>query len=184
MRTPASLNSRSVAAVINRVTLLLLASVLLVGPALAEEPKIAIVDARVALTKSKDGVKAEKKLQKILELKRSELLPMQEKLKQKRLELAEKRFVWRPDVARDKEYEVLKLERDLERLGSETQDSIQMERHKLAKPILERVEAAVKEIGDKQGFAVIFEKNDPMVRYFDRALDITDQVIQFVNEKG
>lgn len=86
-----------------------------------------------------------------------------------------------PELKREKEEEMLELERESQRyfqtrLGPGGQaESKQAE---LMQPLIERVNAAIDEIRQQGGYALIFDLNDGALVAGDPSLNITDQVVQ------
>jgi outer membrane protein len=54
----------------------------------------------------------------------------------------------------------------------------------LMQPILERMNEVLQKIGEERGFSIIFDAADGNVVYADRALDLTDEVLQALNAEN
>lgn len=54
----------------------------------------------------------------------------------------------------------------------------------LMQPILERMNEVLQKIGEERGFSIIFDAADGNVVYADRALDLTDDVLQALNAEN
>ena len=163
--------------------LLGLAFAALVFPgAVAAEDRIGVLDSRLVLTTSKDGRAAEKLLKELLKEKKAELEPLTAELKKKREEFEAQRWVWRDEVRQEREYELVKLERDIERAMRSAEDDLEVERRKLMRPILTKLRAALKQVGKKKDFALILEKSSSFVAYHQESPDITPLVIEALNK--
>ena len=51
----------------------------------------------------------------------------------------------------------------------------------LTRPIVEKIREVLTEIGEAEGFSIIFDATDGNVVYADRALDLTDRVLESLN---
>lgn len=162
---------------------LALISVLL-APAFAssEEVKIAFVDARRAVAGSKQGKAAKQQLDDVSQKKREELRPREDELKRLTEEFESQRFVLTKEALQEREIGLLKRRRDLERDFQSAQEELEIEQRRIMDPLLRDVRAAVQKVGKSNGFTVILERGSPGVLYFENGLDITDLVIQSLNE--
>ena len=161
----------------------LLATLLIAAPAAQAETRIAVVDGRRALISSKEGRKAEKILKSLMESKKKQIAPLEVELKRQREEFESQKYVLSRSAVEDRQLELLKRQRDLERSMREAQDDLEIEQRKLMQPLLKQVEEVVAKLGKKKKFTLILEKSSPGVLYLDDAIDITDLVIQKLNEK-
>ena len=157
---------------------------LLLTPALAsaQELKIAFVDARRAVAGSKQGKAAKQRLDSVSEKKRDELRPREDALKRLTEEFESQRFVLSKDALQEREITLLKKRRDLERDFQSAQEELEIEQRRIMDPLLREVRNAVQSVGETKGFTVILERGSPGVLYFEDGLDITDLVIQRLNE--
>ncbi len=147
-----------------------------------DEIRIAVVDGRRALISSNEGRAAEKALKALMERKRKAIGPEEAELKRLEEEFQNQQYVLSPSAAQERKLELIKRQRDLERKMREAQDDLELEQRKLMQPMLEKVEKALKELGKEKGFTVILERSSPGVLYTAENLDITDLVIQKLNE--
>ncbi len=148
----------------------------------AEEVKIAFVDARRAVAGSKQGKAAKQKLDDVSQKKREELRPREDELKRLTEEFESQRFVLSKEALQEREISLLKRRRDLERDFQSAQEELEIEQRRIMDPLLRDVRAAVQKVGEANGFTVILERGSPGVLYFENGLDITDLVIQSLNE--
>jgi outer membrane protein len=162
--------------------LFLVAVLLAPAFASAEDLKIAFVDARRCVSGSKQGKAAKDQLDKVSEQKRSELKPREDELKRLTEEFESQRFVLSKDALQEREIDLLKRRRDLERDFQAAQEELEIEQRRVMDPLLRDVRAAVQKVGETKGFTVILERGSPGVLYFEDGLDITDLVIQRLNE--
>ncbi len=143
---------------------------------------VAIVDSRRAAANSKEGKAAEQQLKDLSSRKRDEFMPKEEKLKRAREEYETQRFVLSKEALQEREIEIVKLRRNMERDLEEAQEEMAIEERKLMQPILRQILRAVKDVARAQGYQVVLERSSPGVLFFSDDLDITDLVIAKLNE--
>ena len=160
------------------------ASLLLPAAALAQGVKIAVVDTTRAASNSKEGKAAEQRLRSMRETKREEFKPKDEQLKRLRDEYETQKYVLSRDALQEREIELLKLQRNLERDLQAAQEEFEIEQRKLMQPILKNILSTVQQIARDRGFDVVLEKTSPGVLFYSDTLDITEEVIQRLNERG
>lgn len=144
--------------------------------------KVGVIDARRAMVNSREGKEAEKSLTSLMDKKREGLRPREDEYKRKKEELETSRYVLSKEALADKELELVKLENDLKRAMSAAQEEIEIEERKAMQPIFSKIQQVLKDVGAEQGFSVILEKSAPSMLFYDQKLDITDLVIQRLNE--
>lgn len=166
-----------------KTTLALAALVLLCAPAAARaQQKFAFVDSIRAAANSKEGKAAQERLKNMTDQKREEFRPKEEKLKRLQEEFETQRFVLSKEALQERELDMLKGRRNLERDLQEAQEEFEIEQRKLMQPILKAVLDAVSDIARDKGYHVVLEKQSPGVLFYSDDLDITDQVIERLNE--
>ena len=165
------------------VALAILAGISVPAPAAAQgDLKLAVVDARRALISSNEGREAEKKLKKMMDRKKKEIEPMEAQLRREEEEFESQKYVLTNRASEERQLELIKQKRDLERHMREAQDDLELEQRKLMQPMVEKVEKALGQLGKEMGFTVILEKSSPGVLYTAETLDITDLLIQRLNK--
>ncbi len=149
----------------------------------AAELKIGVVDAQRVLDSSKEGkrVKASmeefvKSRQKIIDLEEDELKKAEE-------ELSRQSSVLSAEARRVKQDEFQKKLIEYQRRAAELNKEVQGKRHDILRGFNERVEAAVKEIAEKEGYTLVFDRNSDggAVVYAKESLDLTPRVIELVD---
>lgn len=148
------------------------------GSALAAEFKIAYVDIQKAVNESNAGKEAKKvitkeveKFQRLIADRQKELQTMKESLeKQAPMLTADAR------ATREKDYQN-KL-REFQRWGEDTQNEINQKRTEMERNISMGFQKVIQKVGADDGYTLILEKNENIVLYVSKALDITDRVIK------
>ncbi len=167
---------------LNRAGLILLAAAILAPQAYAADLKVGVVDSRRAMVSSKEGRSAEKVVSGLVDKMKKRIEPKDNELKRLGEEFESQRSVLSPEALEERRLDLVKRQRDLERDMREAQDELEIENRKLMQPIIKKVDEVLKKIGKDKGFTVILEKGTPGVLYFQDSLDITDLVIQGLNE--
>ena len=164
-------------------TVTLALAALLLAPALAgaQDQRIGFVDTTRAAANSRDGKAAEQSLKNLREQKRDEFRPKDERLKRLQEELQTQRFVLSKAALQERELEIYKLRRNLERDLEAAQEEFELEQRKLMQPILQSILQVVNQVAQDKGYLVILEKTSPGVLFYSDTLDITDKVIARLN---
>lgn len=167
-----------------QIAILTFAGLLLAGPAAAAESvRIAVVNQQRALASSNEGRAAEKALKSLMQKKRTELEPLEQELKRQQEEFESQKYVLSRSALEERKLDLLKRQRDLERSMREAEDDLEIENRRLMQPLVKRIEQALSEIGKEKDFTVILETKSTAVLYAEESIDITDLVIQKLNEK-
>ena len=166
---------------------------LLVAPVqvFSQEMKVGIVDLLRALRESEAGKVASESLsesgrdfQTELQSKGLSVAEQEEALRQQAAEFQQKRLLYSEDVQREREEELLRQQREVQRLKEDTvrlqrdaEADFRLQENRLRDQILEEIMDVILAIGEREKFTVIIERSQ--VLFFDgEQLDLTDQVIQ------
>ena len=148
------------------------------GSVLAAELKIAYVDIQRAVNECNAGKEAKKvitkeveKFQRLIADKQRELQTMKESLeKQAPMLTSDAR------TTREKDYQN-KL-REFQRWGEDTQNEINQKRMEMERNISTGFQKVIQKVGADEGYTLILERNENIVLFVSKALDITDRVIK------
>ena len=148
------------------------------GSVLAADLKMAYVDIQKAVNDSNAGKEAKKaitkdieKFQRIVSDKQKELQTLKESLDKQVLMLT-------PDARANKEKEYQNKLREFQRWGEDTQNEVNQKRMEMERNISVALVKVIQKIGADEGYTVILEKNENIVLYASKAIDITDRVIK------
>ncbi len=148
------------------------------GSVLAADLKMAYVDIQKAVNDSNAGKEAKKaitkdieKFQRIVADKQKELQTLKESLDKQVLMLT-------PDARANKEKEYQNKLREFQRWGEDTQNEVNQKRMEMERNISVALVKVIQKIGADEGYTVILEKNENIVLYASKAIDITDRVIK------
>ncbi len=154
------------------------------GPAVvaAAQLKVGFVDPRRAIMSSTRGQEGEVVLAKLVDQKKKDMEPREQEYRRLSEELEAQKFVLSKDALEDRQIEVVKLRRDLEREMQEAQEALQIEERKMLAPLLKDLEAAIRGVGKDKSFDLILDRSNPGVLYSEDGLDVTDLVVKRLNE--
>ena len=148
------------------------------GSAWAADLKIAYVDIQKAVNESNAGKEAKKvitkdveKFQRLAADKQKELQTLKESLDKQVLMLT-------PDARASKEKEYQNKLREFQRWGEDTQNEVNQKRMEMERSISAALMKVIQKIGTDEGYTVILERNENIVLYASKAIDITDRVIK------
>ncbi len=144
----------------------------------AADLKIAYVDIQKAVNESNAGKEAKKvitkdveKFQRLAADKQKELQTLKEALDKQVLMLT-------PDARANKEKEYQNKLREFQRWGEDTQNEVNQKRMEMERNISSALMKVIQKIGADEGYTVILERNENIVLYASKAIDITDRVIK------
>jgi len=149
-----------------------------VGSLWAADLKIAYVDVQKAVNDSNAGKDAKKvitkdveKFQRVIADKQKELQTMKESLEKQALMLT-------PDARANKEREYQNKLREFQRWGEDSQNEINQKRMEMERSISIVLLKVIQKIGADEGYTMILDKNENIVLFASKAIDITDRVIK------
>ena len=151
---------------------------LFTGTVYSADIKIGSVDMQRVINECSAGYEARKviaqdgeKFQRLVEEKQKELQTMKESIEKQALMLT-------PDARANKEREYQIKLREFQRWGEDTQNELTQKRTQLERTISMGLIKVVQEIGLKEGYTLILQKNENIVLFASQPVDITDQVIE------
>lgn len=147
----------------------------------AEDLKLGYVDARKAMNECKAGKQAKStiaaeidKLQNQITDRQNELQNLKESIERQATVLTDS-----AKSAREREYQQ-KL-REYQRWADEIQVDVKQKREELETNISRNLNKVIQQIGADDGYTVILEKNEKVVLYVTKAVDLTDRVIKGID---
>lgn len=152
----------------------------LAAPARAES-KVGFLHPQRILNESKIGKAAQEDLARFAQEKDRGIRARTQEIQaeQKKLEAAGSTD---PDAPRKAEALRLKYQQQ-DRLIQESNEEIRLEEQRLARYVMQKADAIMRQIATRQGFTMIL--TDPeAIGYVDPAMDITDQVLRALDQAG
>ena len=148
------------------------------GLALAADLKVGCVDIQRAINECNAGKDAKKNLMKDVE-KFQRLVQDKQKELQTMKETVEKQAaLLTPDARAGKEKDYQAKLREFQRWGEDNQNELNQKRAEIERNIAQGLQRIIKKIGEDEAFSLLLEKNEAIVLYASKAIDITDRVIK------
>ncbi len=144
--------------------------------------RVAFVDLRKAVFNSKEGRAAQEQFAKLEEAKFAELRPRRDQLRQLEEEYEKQKYVLSPEALQDRRLEIVQLRRGLERDLRAAEDDLQIRQVQLLQPIQKKIADVVQSVGKDRGFTMIVDRSTQGLLYYQESLDITDLVIEKLNQ--
>ncbi len=148
------------------------------GSVLAADLKIAYVDIQKAVNESNAGKEAKKAITKDVEKFQRLGADKQKELQNLKDSLDKQMLMLTPDARANKEKEYQNKLRELQRWGEDTQNELNQKRAEMERNIFVALMKVIQKIGTDEGYTVILERNENIVLYASKAIDITDRVIK------
>jgi outer membrane protein len=148
------------------------------GSVWAADLKIAYVDIQRAVNECNAGKDAKKVITKEVEKFQRLIADRQKELQTLKESLDKQTLMMTPDARANKEREYQTKLREFQRWGEDSQNEINQKRVELERSISGSLVKVIQKIGADEGYTLILEKNENIVLYVTKALDITDRVIK------
>ena len=148
------------------------------GSVLAAELKVAYVDIQRAVNESNAGKEAKKAITKDVEKIQHIVVDKQKELQTLKESLDKQALMLTPDARGNKEKEYQNKLREFQRWGEDTQNEVNQKRMEIERNISAALIKVIQKIGADEGYTVILEKNESIVLYATKSIDITDRVIK------
>jgi outer membrane protein len=147
----------------------------------AAELKVAVVDMQRALNESEAGKKAKDQVKAKFEKAQDQLKRQRDELDKARDDFDKKALVLKEEQRRDmeKEFELKSL--DFKRKYEDFQRDLKRTDAELTSGIVEQLYGIVAEYGQQKGHTLVLEASGGVLLYFDKSVDITDEVIKLHN---
>lgn len=149
-----------------------------IGSVWAVDYKIGCIDIQKAVNECNAGKDAKKVIAKEVEKFQRLIAERQKELQGMKESLDKQAPMLNPDarIAKEKEYQS-KL-RDFQRWGEDSQNEINQKRTEMERNISAGLQKVIQKVGADDGYTLIFEKNESIVLFASKAIDITDRVIK------
>ena len=121
--------------------------------------------------------KAAKRLEEEAIALETEISELEDRLEKQRL------FIDDPAKLREMEQQIAAKEQTLTKLVNTGRAALEGKQNELSEPILKEIRASIQEVGKRDGYEMILEKQF-IVLYHRDALDITDSMVSMLNERA
>jgi outer membrane protein len=148
------------------------------GSVVSAELKIGCVDIQKAMNECQAGMEAKKMINKEMEKLQKLFSERQRELQTMKDSLEKQAPMLNPDARATKEKDFQTKVRDYQRWLEDNQKEIQQKGHDMERTISQGLQKVIKKIGEDEGYTVILEKNENVVLFSSKAIDVTDRVIK------
>ncbi|MFP6654620.1 MAG: OmpH family outer membrane protein [Myxococcota bacterium] len=172
---------------IKKSALLLVAVSLALGWGIGatEDPvKIGFVNIDEVLATVESGKAAREELERKSRSAQGRLAPIVEQLQALQKELQDKQFVMSEEAVRSKQLDLVELKNRYDTKVKEEEGQFKVDQQRLIGPLIEKLDAVLKEVGRDNGFSAIMRLDAPSLVYSREALNVTDLVIKKFNGKS
>lgn len=164
-----------------KYVLVVVLSLCLVMPANAAI-KIGVVDLLKALNESEQGKKSIAEIESLRKSKQSVIEEKGKKIEQLKSDLEKQSSVLSADAKKSKEDEIERLIREFQRLVSDSTNELQKKQREIEVEMIKELRVIIENIGKEEKYTYIVESSEGGLLYFDKAVDITENVIKKFNE--
>lgn len=151
--------------------------------AMAVDGKIGYVDLQKALNITEAGKAAKEKMRDQVKDYEVQLDKMRSELEKAKEDMDKQALLLSEDARAAKDRDYQQKVKEFKRFANDVKEELQAKDAEFTRKILDDLLAVVLEIGKKDGYLVIFEKNESSLIYADEKIDLTDQVVAAANAK-
>ena len=156
----------------------LIAGGFLSGTALSADLKLAFVDIQRAVNECSAGKQAKQAITKEVEKVQRVVADKQRELQGMKESLEKQAPMLNPETRATKEKEYQSKLRDFQRWGEDSQNELNQKRMEMEKNISMGLQKVIQKVGAEDGYTLILEKNENIVLFVSKSIDITDRVIK------
>lgn len=145
--------------------------------------KFAYVDLQSALMEVAEGKKAKAKLKVYFDEKQAHLDKETERLKKMKEDLDRQGMMVDPKVKSDKEAQLQQAMMELQKTYMNLQQELKNKESEAVAPILERMQAIIQELAEKNGYDLVLDKNSSGIVYAPLKYDLTTELVRMYDKK-
>jgi len=140
--------------------------------------KVGSVDIQKAINECRAGKEAKKTLTQEVEKFQHLVAEKQKELQEMKETLVKQGPMLNPEARAAKEKELETRLRDFQRWGGDIQNDLNQKRTEMERNIAIGLQKVIQKLGVDEGYTLILEKNENIVLFTSKAMDITDLVIK------
>lgn len=140
--------------------------------------KIGCVDIQSAINECAAGKEAKKSLVGEVEKLNRLAMEKQKEIQERKESLEKQAPLLNPEARIEKEKEYQTILRDFQRWGEDRQNEINQRRVEMERNIALGLQKVIQKIGANEGYTLILEKNEAIMLFNSKLIDITDMVIK------
>jgi outer membrane protein len=149
-----------------------------VGSALAAELKIGFVDIQKAINECQAGKEAKRAITKEVEKFQRLIADKQRELQTMKESLDKQSPMLNPEAKATKEKEYQTKLREFQRWGEDSQNEINQKRIEMERNVSLGLQKVIQKLGADEGYTLVLEKNEAIVLFASKSIDLTDRVIK------
>lgn len=149
----------------------------------ADSIKIGFVDMQRALNTCEAGKEAKQIIAQEVDKMQKAMTGRQKELEKLREDLEKRGAVMSEAVRKEKERDYQMKLRDMQRLQRDFEEDIRRKDQEYTERILKELALIIRKLAEDKQYTLVVEKNQPAVIYVQGSLDLTDEVIQIINQK-
>jgi outer membrane protein len=144
--------------------------------------KVGFVNANTVFEKYSAAREAEEAYQKELEDLNKQVTDMEEELRALADTLEARRYLFSEERLKEKRMELEEKQQQYVRFRQQAEQNAARRNEELSEPIIADIEEAARKIAQKEGFDLVLDAGPGIVVYSKPELDLTDRVIQSLEE--
>lgn len=155
------------------------------GPLSAQAAaKIGYIDTRRVLAEAPGAAEARTTLEQAMQGFQGQLKAMQDSLQAMMTDYQQKSLVMSADAKQKREQEIIQKRTAWEQRAEQLQQQAAQRNQEVMAPIMERVEQAISQVRQAEGYAIVFDVASEAIVSADPALDLTPKVIEQLKAAG
>lgn len=162
--------------------IIILSLLLLPNSLYAGDIKVAFVDLQKALNESESGKKAFEHLQEMYNKEKEIIKVREDKVRMLLTEITKQGLLMSENTRMEKEEEYKREKKNLDRYVEDSNNELLRKEKEMTQKILMEIINIVQQMGEKDGYTLIFEKRESIL-YANDTIDITNKVIEAFNKK-
>ena len=140
--------------------------------------KVGYIDLQRVIRESQAGKSARVSFEKEFQEKRNIIEQKKQRLDSLKQDFLSQGTIKSEQGTKDKAEQIEQLEKEYNRTRDDFRDELQRRDLELTQKILSELENVIKQIGDSDGYSLIFEKTEAGIVFAGKGVDLTDKLIQ------
>lgn len=161
-----------------------LAGIFLAVQVASAELKVGWVDIQKAINDCNAGKEAKKTIVKEMEKLQKQFNERQKELQAMKESLEKQGPMLTPEARQNKEKEFQNKVRDYQRWLEDSQKEIQQKGMEMERNIAQGLQKVIQKLGTDESYTFILEKNDMIVLFASKSIDLTDRVIKIYDAQS
>ena len=166
---------------------LIIFCVLVTAPVPASAQRIGFVDIEQIITQSEAGKKGSTELKKSFERKQEAIKKREAELEKEKEKLKQQKSagLLKESALNEMEHDYMVKFRDYQKLVSDSNEELTKDKQEFMKKILLDIRNVVQKVGEKDGYSLILDVNNPFVLYHSKSgPNITARIISEYNKSS